>query len=49
MGPQIREALVIYVELWDKAVKNGKVSEGDEIDVALSKIDRAGGLYLAAD
>jgi hypothetical protein len=46
---QIREALDIYIELWEKAIKNGKVSDGDEIDVALSKIDEAGGLYQAAE
>jgi len=46
---QIREALDIYIELWEKAIKNGTVAEGDDIDVALSKIDEAGGLYQAAD
>jgi hypothetical protein len=47
--PQIREALDIYIALWDGVVKNGTVAEGDEIDAALSKIDEAGGLYQAAD
>jgi hypothetical protein len=47
--PQIREALDVYIELWEKAVKNGIVAEGDEMDVALSKIDKAGGLYQVAD
>jgi len=46
--PQIKEALGIYIELWEKAIENGTVSEGDEIDLALSKIDNAGGLYQAA-
>jgi hypothetical protein len=46
---QIREALDIYIELWEKTIKKGTVSEGDVIDVALSKIDEAGGLYQAAD
>ena len=41
---QIKEALEIYIELWDKAVRNGTVGEGDEIAAALSKIDKAGGL-----
>ncbi len=46
--PQIREALDIYVEMWDKVIKNGTVSEDDEVALALSKIDKAGGLYEAA-
>ncbi len=45
---QIRDALDIYIELWEKAIENGTVLESDEIDVALSKIDKAGGLYEAA-
>ena len=45
----VKEALEVYIELWDKVVKNGTVSEGDDVDVALSKIDKAGGLYQAAD
>jgi hypothetical protein len=45
---QIREALEIYMELWDKVVKNGIVSEEDEIALALTKLDKAGGLYEAA-
>jgi hypothetical protein len=46
---QVKEALDVYIELWEKAIKNGTVSDGDDIDVALSKIDEAGGLYQAAD
>ena len=46
--PQIRDALDIYVEMWDKVIKNGTVSEDDEVALALSKIDKAGGLYEAA-
>jgi len=46
---QIKEALEIYIELWEKAIKNGTVSEGDDIDLALAKVDQAGGLYRAAD
>jgi hypothetical protein len=47
--PQIRDALDVYVEMWDKVIKNGTVSEEDEVALALSKIDRAGGLYQAAE
>lgn len=46
--PQIREALDIYVELWDRVIKKGVVSEEDEVSEALSKLDKAGGLYEAA-
>ena len=46
--PQIRDALDIYTEMWDNVIKNGTVSEEDEVAVALSKIDKAGGLYEAA-
>ena len=46
---QIKEALDIYIELWEKVIEKGTVSEGDEIDGALSKIDEAGGLYQAAE
>ena len=46
--PQIRDALDIYVEMWDRVIKNGTVSEEDEVALALSKIDKAGGLYEAA-
>lgn len=45
--PQIRDALDIYMELWDRAVKNGIVSEDDEVALALTKLDEVGGLYEA--
>jgi len=45
---QIRDALDIYTEMWDKVIENGTVSEDDEVGVALSKIEKAGGLYEAA-
>jgi hypothetical protein len=46
--PQIREALDIYIDLWEKVVEREIVSLDDEIEAALSKIDEAGGLYQAA-
>jgi len=46
--PQIRDALDIYMEMWDKVIKNGTVSGEDEVALALSKIDVAGGLYEAS-
>jgi len=46
---QIRDALEIYMELWENVIKNGTVSEEDPVEDALSKIDKAGGLYRAAE
>jgi hypothetical protein len=46
--PQVRGALDIYLELWDKVIKNGTVSEEDDVAAALAKLDEAGGLYEAA-
>jgi hypothetical protein len=46
--PQIRDALDVYMEMWDKVIKNGTVSEDDEVALALAKIDKAGGLYEAS-
>ena len=45
---QIKDALDIYLELWEKVIENGTVSAGDEVGLALTKIDSAGGLYEAA-
>jgi hypothetical protein len=45
--PQIKDAIDIYIELWDRVIEKGIISEDDEIDAALSKIDAAGGLMQA--
>ncbi len=45
---QIREALEIYIELWKKTVERGVVQPTDDIETALTKIDKQGGLYVAA-
>ena len=46
--PQIREALDIYIELWERVVERKVVSDDDEVEDALSKMDKAGGLYQAS-
>ncbi len=46
---QVQEALDIYVDLWKKVIEKEIVAESDDIDLALSKIDKAGGLYKAAE
>jgi hypothetical protein len=45
---QIKDAIDIYIDLWNKAVENGVVTQSDEITDALAKIDKKGGLYAAA-
>lgn len=46
---QIKEALQIYIDLWKKTVEKGVVQLTDDIETALTKIDKRGGLYVAAD
>jgi hypothetical protein len=45
---QIREALEIYIELWETVIEKGIAREDDDIDEALSKVEAKGGLYQAA-
>jgi len=45
---QVREALDVYIDLWENAIKNGKVEREDEIADAVAKVDASGGLYHAA-
>lgn len=46
---EVRDALEIYIELWESAIKNGKVGREDEIGDAVAKVDASGGLYQAAE
>ena len=48
-GPQVKEGLEAYVELWKRAIQKGVVSEEDGVDEALKKLDEAGGLYKATE
>jgi hypothetical protein len=45
---QVKEGLEMYIDLWKKAIERGVVVESDEVDNALVKIEKAGGLYKAA-
>ena len=45
---QVKEALEIYIGLWESALKRGVVADEDAITEALRKIDAAGGLVKAA-
>ena len=40
--PQIREALKIYIELWEQAKEGGIVRDDDPIEDALSKVEKKG-------
>ncbi len=45
---QVREALEIYIQLWESVIRKGVVGSDDEIGEALKKIEASGGLYQAA-
>jgi hypothetical protein len=45
---QIREALGIYVELWENVIEKRIVAAHDDLDEALSKVEARGGLFQAA-
>jgi hypothetical protein len=45
--PQVREALEIYIGLWETALEKGIVAEEDGMDMALSKVEAMGGLQQA--
>ena len=47
--PHVQDALDIYVELWKSVVEKGTITSTDSLEDALSKIDKAGGLYKAAE
>jgi hypothetical protein len=45
---QVKEGLEIYIDLWEKVIERGVVEETDQVDSALTKIEKEGGLYAAA-
>ena len=45
---QVREGLEIYISLWERAIERGVIEQTDGVDAALAKIEKAGGLYVAA-
>lgn len=45
---QVKEGLEMYIDLWRNAIERGVIREGDRVDEALAKIEKAGGLYKAA-
>ncbi len=46
---QVQDALDMYFDLWKKVMKKGIANSTDDIDEALLKIDKVGGLYKAAE
>jgi hypothetical protein len=46
---QVKEGLEMYLELWKQALRNGVISADDDVEAALEKIERKGGLYAAAE
>jgi hypothetical protein len=45
---QVKDALEIYIDLWESAIEKKTIVREDPIDDALAKLDAKGGLYLAA-
>ncbi|MDA4122039.1 MAG: hypothetical protein OK456_02525 [Thaumarchaeota archaeon] len=45
---QVKEALDIYIGLWEEVIKKGIVAQNDSVDAALVKLEPKGGLYRAA-
>jgi hypothetical protein len=46
---QVKEGLEVYLDLWKRTMANGVVSADDDVEAALEKIDRRGGLYASAE
>ena len=46
---QVKEGLELYLDLWKKAVANGVVLAEDDVEVALQKLEKKGGLYAAVE
>ena len=46
--PQVKEALQVYIDLWESAIKNKTIAPEEDIDEALGKLEAKGGLYSAA-
>lgn len=45
---EVKEALEVYIDLWESAIKNKTVSPDENIEDALAKLDAKGGLVKAA-
>ena len=45
----VLDGLEIYIDLWKRALENGTITESQEVDEALERIEEKGGLYKAAE
>jgi hypothetical protein len=45
---QVKEALEIYIDLWESAIKNETITRDEDMEEALVKLEAKGGLYQAA-
>jgi hypothetical protein len=46
---QVKEGLELYLDLWKKALANGVVLAEDDVESALEKMEKKGGLYASAE
>ncbi len=46
--PQVKDALDIYIGLWERAIGKGLVLPDEEVGDALKRVGTLGGLYQAA-
>ncbi len=46
---QVKDGLESYIDLWKKAIENGSVLPNDDVESALAKVEKKGGLYAAAE
>ncbi len=46
---QVKQGLDMYIDLWKRAIERGVVSPDDDMESALEKVDKGGGLYEAAE
>jgi hypothetical protein len=47
--PQVKQGLEIFLDMWETVLQKGIVKRDDDIESALAKLDRLGGLYRAAE
>lgn len=45
---QVKEALEIYIDLWESALKTSLITRDEDIGEALAKLEAKGGLYQVA-
>ncbi|HZW85588.1 MAG TPA: hypothetical protein VFE91_06800 [Nitrososphaerales archaeon] len=45
----VLDGLEIYIDLWKRVLQNGTITDSQDVDEALEKIEEKGGLYKAAE